>query len=62
MNPETHDFITTIKGSFLKTKAAIELLVQNDIPVQISCPVMKANKHDYIDIINYAPTSSARPR
>lgn len=54
MNPEIHDFITTIKGSFVKTKAAIELLVQNDIPVQISCPVMKANKKDYIDIIKYA--------
>lgn len=54
MNPEIHDYITTIKGSFVKTKAAIELLVQNDIPVQISCPVMKANKKDYIDIIKYA--------
>lgn len=54
MVPEIHDYITTVKGSFSKTKAAIELLVKNDIPVQISCPIMKANQKCYIDVINYA--------
>ena len=44
MNPEIHDKITTVKGSFEKTKAAIEKLVAADVPVQISCPLMKANK------------------
>ena len=33
MDPEIHDFITTVKGSFEKTKAAIEKLVAADIPV-----------------------------
>ena len=33
MNPEIHDFITTVKGSFEKTKASVEKLVAADIPV-----------------------------
>ena len=54
MNPDIHDFITTIKGSFEKTKNAIEKLVAADIPVQISCPIMKANKNGYSKVLEYA--------
>jgi radical SAM protein with 4Fe4S-binding SPASM domain len=54
MDPEIHDFITTVKGSFEKTKAAIEKLVAADIPVQISCPIMKANRHGYDKVLDYA--------
>ena len=54
MNPEIHDAITTVKGSFARTKAAIEKLVAADIPVQISCPVMKANYKGYKDVLQYA--------
>ncbi len=54
MDPEIHDFITTVKGSFEKTKAAIEKLVAADIPVQISCPLMKANRHGYDKVLDYA--------
>ena len=54
MDPEIHDFITTIKGSFVKTKASIEKLVAADIPVQISCPIMKANKKGYDKVLDYA--------
>lgn len=54
MNPEIHDFITTVKGSFEKTKNAIERLVAADIPVQISCPIMKANRHGYDKVLDYA--------
>lgn len=54
MDPEVHDFITTVKGSFEKTKASIEKLVANDIPVQISCPIMKANRHGYDKVLDYA--------
>lgn len=54
MNPEIHDFITTVKGSFEKTKASIEKLVAADIPVQISCPIMKANKTGYEKVLEYA--------
>lgn len=54
MKPEIHDTITTVKGSFEKTKAAIEKLVAANIPVQISCPVMKANCKDYAEVLKYA--------
>lgn len=54
MIPEHHDTITTIPGSFRRTKAAIEKLVSADIPVQISCPVMKANRKDYKAVLEYA--------
>lgn len=54
MNPEIHDFITTVKGSWQKTKDAIEKLVAADIPVQISCPIMKANKKGYDKVLDYA--------
>lgn len=54
MDAEIHDMITTVKGSFEKTKAAIEKLHAADIPVQISCPVMKANKDGYDKVMQYA--------
>lgn len=54
MDANQHDMITTVKGSFEKTKAAIEKLHAADIPVQISCPVMKANKSGYDKVIQYA--------
>lgn len=54
MNPDIHDFITTVKGSYEKTKASIEKLVATDIPVQISCPLMKANKDGYQEVLDYA--------
>jgi len=43
-----------MKGSFEKTKNAILKLIENDIPLQISCPIMKQNKNCYKDIINWA--------
>jgi len=54
MNPKIHDFITTVRGSFAKTKAAIEKLVAADVPVQISCPIMKANRKGYKEVLRYA--------
>ncbi len=54
MKAEEHDAITLVKGSFIKTKNAIERLVADDIPVQISCPVMKLNRKSYKDVLVYA--------
>lgn len=54
MDAEIHDMITKVKGSFVKTKKAIEKLVAADIPVQISCPLMKANKDGYKAVLQYA--------
>lgn len=54
MDPNVHDEITQMKGSFEKTKNAILKLVESDIPLQISCPVMKQNKDCYDDVIKWA--------
>lgn len=60
MNPYEHDDITKIKGSFQKTKNNIEKLVTNDIPVQISCPVMKINYNSYKEVLQYAYSLKTR--
>lgn len=54
MNPDIHDEITQMKGSFKKTKNAILKLIENDIPLQISCPVMKQNQKSYNDVKDWA--------
>ncbi|KEY56451.1 radical SAM protein [Serratia sp. DD3] len=54
MNPDIHDEITKRKGSFEKTKRAILNLIENDIPLQISCPIMKQNKNYYNDVVEWA--------
>lgn len=54
MIPEIHDTITTVKGSHEKTLNNIKKLIAADIPVQISCPLMKANKDSYVDVLRFA--------
>lgn len=60
MVPSHHDMITTVPGSFARTKAALEKLIAADIPLQISCPVMKANKDDYKDVLLYAKSLNVK--
>lgn len=54
MDSNIHDSITQLKGSFEKTKNGILELVENDIPLQISCPVLKQNKNNYREVIQWA--------
>jgi sulfatase maturation enzyme AslB (radical SAM superfamily) len=54
MDSIIHDEITQVKGSFEKTINAILKLIENDIPIQISCPIMKQNKNCYKDVVNWA--------
>lgn len=54
MNAEVHDLITTVNGSFEKTKRAIETLYKHNIPMQINCPIMKQNKETYQDVLEWA--------
>jgi radical SAM protein with 4Fe4S-binding SPASM domain len=54
MNSNIHDEITQMKGSFEKTTNAILKLIENDILLQISCPIMKQNKNCYKDVIEWA--------
>ena len=52
-NPVIHDAITMVKGSCQKTKEAILTLIDNDIPLQISCPILKQNKSCYQDVVSW---------
>ena len=54
MDGVIHDSITKVKGSFEKTKRAIELLHEHNIPLQINCPIMKQNKDTYQDVLSWA--------
>jgi len=60
MNPEIHDEITQLKGSFEKTKTGILQLIKNDIPLQISCPIMKQNQNCYADVIKWSHEHKVR--
>jgi radical SAM protein with 4Fe4S-binding SPASM domain len=54
MNPNIHDEITQTRGSFEKTRKAILRLIENNILLQISCPILKQNKDCYYDVIEWA--------
>jgi MoaA/NifB/PqqE/SkfB family radical SAM enzyme len=48
--PETHDALTKIKGSFEKTRQAIENLVEAGLKVNPKCPITRLNQHELFDI------------
>ena len=54
MDPDVHDAITSVKGSFEKTKQAIEKLHRHNIPMQINCPIMRQNRTSYQSVIKWA--------
>jgi radical SAM protein with 4Fe4S-binding SPASM domain len=60
MEPDVHDSITRFPGSFYKTRDAILHLIDSDIPLQISCPVMKQNKNSYIAVAKWAEEHKIR--
>jgi radical SAM protein with 4Fe4S-binding SPASM domain len=60
MKPEVHDEITQMPGSFYMTRDAILKLIDNDIPLQISCPTMKQNKNDFTGVLNWAHEHKVR--
>lgn len=43
LKPEIHDTITLLSGSFQKTFATMQRFLSENIPFQISCPIMKHN-------------------
>ena len=53
MDAAVHDSITKLNGSFEKTKAGILRLCDENIPVQISCPIIKQNKDTYVDVLHW---------
>ncbi|MDE7291292.1 MAG: PqqD family peptide modification chaperone, partial [Treponemataceae bacterium] len=53
MIPEQHDAITTVKGSFVKTRDNILRLIENDLPLHVSCPTMKGNRDDFGGVMRW---------
>lgn len=47
MDAAVHDAITRCPGSRDRTVLAIERLIERDVPVQVSCPVMVQNRGSY---------------
>jgi len=60
MNPAIHDSITQLDGSCYKTRDNILRLIENDIPLQISCPTMKQNKDCFADVLKWAHEHKVR--
>ncbi len=54
IDSKIHDAITRLPGSCNKTMKSIEKLLNANIPVQISCPIIKQNKNCFIDVVAWA--------
>lgn len=54
MDEKVHDSITKCSGSYIRTKRAIEILHEHNIPMQINCPIMKQNKDSYHAVLDWA--------
>lgn len=53
LNEETHESITKLKGSFVRTKENIEKLLNRSIKVKVACPIMKNNRFDFINVYRW---------
>lgn len=53
MKPDIHDNITKVERSLEKTLCGVKKLLNANIPIQISCPVMKQNKNDFVSVIRW---------
>ena len=53
MDANVHDSITTVNGSFEKTKSNILRLIDNNVPVQINCPIMEQNKDSFHEVVKW---------
>ena len=58
MNPDIHDSITGIIGSFDKTVETIKKLKNANISVLIKCVVLSANFDTYKDVVQFAKDNS----
>jgi len=60
LKPEVHEAVTCLPGSFQKTLNAILRLIEHDIPLQISCPVMRHNRACYAEVMEWAAAHKVR--
>ena len=54
MDPEVHDSITRLPGSHKKALDTVERLIAAEVPLDLSCPVVKANKSCFKDVVLWA--------
>ncbi len=59
-NPETHDSITGVPGSYLKTRLAAEALIKRGVRVTIKSVIMKPNFEEYGELIDYSKGIGAK--
>lgn len=62
MNPNVHDGITKVPGSFAKTLYGIKKLKGKGINVQIACPVMNVNKEGLSELVDFAVSNDINLR
>jgi MoaA/NifB/PqqE/SkfB family radical SAM enzyme len=48
--PETHEALTKIRGSFVKTVRAIENLTEAGVRVNLKCPITRLNQNELFEI------------
>ena len=53
MDAAVHDAITRQAGSFEKTVNGALRVIEVGIPLQISCPIMRQNKDNFIDVVSW---------
>jgi radical SAM protein with 4Fe4S-binding SPASM domain len=54
MDATVHDAVTRRHGSHKRTMRAIEQLIEDNVRVQINCPVMRINKNSLIEVYEWA--------
>lgn len=60
MNKDVHEYITKMPGSYEKTINGIMLLKEHNIPLQISCPIIKQNQNEYDDVVEWGKKNNIR--
>ena len=58
LDEAVHDSITGLHGSCAGTKNAINLLRKRNVPLFVSCPVMKENKTAVLDVMRWCDDNS----
>jgi radical SAM protein with 4Fe4S-binding SPASM domain len=56
MSPDIHDLITGHPGSWKKTVSNIEKLIASNVPIQISCPIMRQNLDSFAEVMQWGRT------
>ena len=62
MQAKVHNSITQVKESFQKSKQSIEKLLDNNITVQIGCPVMRENLNSFTEILKWGDKHKVKVR